>query len=90
MARDKVSRGSIIAAGYTIRGEYHGGAYIDLSFGDGEAFDVINVWDYATDKPTIPNTPLAVRRAMLEWRCAAGDSLAHDLREYALMMSAYR
>ena len=90
MTRAKVSRATITARGYTIRGEYHGGPYIDLSFGDGEAFDVISVWDYAADRSTIPNTPLAVRRAMLDWRREAGDSLAHDLGEYALMMRAYR
>jgi hypothetical protein len=45
MARRKVSRATISAAGRTISGEYHGGPYIDLAFGDGEAFDVINVWD---------------------------------------------
>ncbi len=70
--------------GHDIKGTYHGGAYIDLSFGDGRAFDVINVWDYATDKPTIPFTSDAVRQEMLEWREAAGESLDHDLREYRL------
>lgn len=81
---------TITAAGYSIRGTYHGGAYIDLSFGAGEPFDVINVWDYATDRPTIPKTKHAVFQELREWRKAAGDSLAHDLREYALMMTAYR
>ena len=42
--------------GHVIKGTYHGGAYIDLSFGDGPAFEVINVWDYVTDKPTIAFT----------------------------------
>ena len=90
MTRRKVSRATISAAGRTIRGEYEGGTYIDLSMGDGAAFDVINVWDYAADRSTIPNTPAAVRRAMIEWREAAGDSLSHDLAEYALAMRAYR
>jgi len=46
---------------------WHGGAYIDLGHitpmgeagidnDDFHAFDVINVWDYATDTPTIPRT----------------------------------
>lgn len=46
---------------------WHGGAYIDLgSYGDAgapgidgddfHAYDVINVWDYATDEPRIART----------------------------------
>jgi hypothetical protein len=80
----RITRATIQAAGREVHGEYHGGPYIDLSFGDGRAFEVINVWNYETDRPTIANTTRAVRHAMIEWRNAAGDSLAHDLREYAL------
>jgi hypothetical protein len=70
-------------AGYPIRGTYEGGAYIDLYFvGNNQAFDVINVWDYETNKSTIPLTKKAVEREMLEWRDAAGDSLEHDLKEH--------
>lgn len=89
--RDRVSRATISAAGRTIRGEYHGGPYIDLSMGgSSEAFDCINVWDYTANAARIPNTPAAVRRALIEWRDEYGDSLSHDLAEYALAMRAYR
>lgn len=78
---------TVTAKGHTITGRYHGGAYIDLSMnGSAEAFDCINVWDYATNKPTIPLTLAAVRAEIREWIDAAGDSFAHDMREYALMM----
>lgn len=91
MTRAKISRATISAAGRTISGEYHGGPYIDLTLGgSSEAFDAINVWDYSADRATIPNTSAAVRRAMRDWRREAGDSLSHDLGEYALMMTAYR
>jgi hypothetical protein len=74
-------------AGEPIRGEYHGGAYIDLSFANypgSTPFDVINVYDYAKGKSTIPNTSAAVRREMIEWRDShEGDSLSHDLLNYA-------
>lgn len=66
-----------------IRGTYAGGPYIDLHFGDGPAFDVINVWDYAAGKPTIENTENAVWDALVEWLDAMGDDLAHDLAAYA-------
>ena len=83
----RATRATIHAGGYSIVGTYHGGAYIDLSLDGGRsAFDVINVWDYAADRPTIPNTAAAVRAAMRDWRDAAGDSLAHDMAEYALVM----
>jgi hypothetical protein len=50
---------------------WHGGAYIDLGYiqHQGEpgidsdnfhAYDVINVWDYAAGKATIPFTPAAM------------------------------
>jgi len=91
MPREYTRSATIRAGGYVIRGTYHGGPYIDLHFGsDPAAFDVINVWDYATDKPTIRNTPSAVRAALIEWRQGYGDSLAADLREYAFSMAAYR
>ena len=76
--------------GHVIKGTYHGGAYIDLSFGDGPAFEVINVWDYVTDKPTIAFTSDAVREQMVEWKEAAGESLDHDLREYRVSIGGPR
>ena len=77
--------------GRSITGTYEGGAYIDLYFTGSEvAFDVINVWDYATDKPTIENTHSAVREEMQEWKKAAGSSLGHDLHEYAISIGLER
>ena len=73
---------TIKRCGYTIKGTYHGGAYIDISFGNGPAFDVINVWDYTENKSTIPLTYEAVKKELIEWANAAGDSLEHDLRNY--------
>lgn len=39
---------------------WHGGEYIDLGHkdesGEFHAYDVINVWDHAEDKPRIPRT----------------------------------
>ena len=82
----------ITANGQTIVGTYHGGAYIDLHFdrADAPAFDVINVYDYAAGKATIPFTSDAVRDEMLGWVEAAGDSLAHDLDNYAEMVGKRR
>jgi hypothetical protein len=79
----KVTRVMVIAENMSprtpIHGVYHGGAYIDLHFGDDRAFDVINVWDYSADKPTIENTADAVRQQIREWISDAGDSLAYNL-----------
>jgi hypothetical protein len=80
---------NIPMAGRLVTGVYNGGAYIDLCFGD-ITFDVINVWDYAAGKPTIENTHRAVREAMREWKKAAGSSLNHDLREYAISVGLER
>lgn len=68
----------------SIRGTYHGGAYIDLSFGAGPAFDVINVYDCQAGRPTIANDADSVLAEMLEWVDAAGDDLAHDLAAFEL------
>lgn len=40
----------------TIRLDYHGGAYIDMTFGHQgcQPTEVINVWDYETCKPDAP------------------------------------
>jgi hypothetical protein len=76
--RIEVTRGE-----WTIRATYHGGAYIDLAFPDTGPFDVVNVWDYATGRPTIANDPDAVRAEVEEWFDAMGDSMAHDLALHA-------
>jgi hypothetical protein len=87
VSRDKVSRATVTMAGFEVTGTYHGGAYIDLSFDGGQtAFDVINVYDYATGKPLIANTALAVRKALIEYRREAGDSLVHDLNNFGESM----
>jgi hypothetical protein len=55
-----------------ITARWHGGAYIDLGYVAAEdqgfvASDVINVWDYANDEPTIPRTLDALEQAVNEW-----------------------
>ncbi len=76
---------TVTVEGYDIRATYEGGAYIDLHFGESDiAFDVINVYDYRAGAPTIPNTDEAVAAELAEWIEAAGDSLRHDLDNYAL------
>jgi hypothetical protein len=64
--------------------EWYGGAYIEVC--RGEAFaspqEVINVWDYATDKPEIPRTVEAMAATVDEWIEEYGkDDLVHDVRE---------
>jgi hypothetical protein len=81
---------TITIAGYTIHGTYHGGMYIDMYLGsDRTPFDVINVWNDATNRPTIACTDRAVERAMIKWCEDAGQSLAHDLRNYDEIMEGY-
>lgn len=72
----------ITVEGQTIVGTYHGGAYIDLHFEDASApaFEVINVYDYAAGKTTIPFTSDAVRDEMLTW---AEEVTTHDLDNYS-------
>lgn len=53
-----------------IRFVYHGGPYVDVCLGP-RAFDVINVWDYADDRPTLSGRSQFVA-ACREW-----------MREYA-------
>lgn len=87
----KTTKVMVVVNGTPIHGTYEGGAYIDLSFeAHGDAFDVINVFDYATDKPTIENTSAAVRQEIREWAEAAGESLDHDLREHAIAVGRIR
>ena len=54
--------------GRLVRADYEGGPYIELSFGT-SAFrptEVINVWDYETDKPEDPrlSDPKTQRKAV--------------------------
>jgi len=52
-----------------VRAQYHGGPYIDISFGDGpfRATEVLNVWDCETDKPEIPFSTKGVVDEVLRW-----------------------
>ena len=64
--------------------EWHGGAYIQVCRGESFArpSEVINVWDYATDGPTIPRTSEAMGRKIDRWIEDYGtDNLAHDIKE---------
>lgn len=54
---------------------WHGGAYIDvyrvadiLADADAAPVDTINVWDYATDQPTIARTVTAFTAHVDAWR----------------------
>lgn len=63
--------------------EWFGGAYIEVC--RGEAFasprEVINVWDYATDQPTIPRERSAFLARIDLWIGDYGrDNLIHDVR----------
>lgn len=47
---------------------WSGGAYVDLYIkGQPTPLDCINVWDYATDTPTIPTTARALAERVDEW-----------------------
>jgi hypothetical protein len=58
---------TLITNGGKVSGTYHGGAYIDIAWGDHDPMEVINVYDYAKDKAKIEHTPDAVRAEMEEW-----------------------
>jgi hypothetical protein len=72
-------------AGYELKFVWYGGAYIDICWADsGDSFDVINVWDYAKDEPTIERTRAAMAAAVDEWINEPEASHEHDLYEYRL------
>lgn len=61
---------------------WHGGAYIDVGHGHGEDFqavECINVWDYATDEPTISRTLDAFERECREWLAPKCDECDEPL-----------
>lgn len=67
---------------FTITATWHGGPYIDLSMdGGATAYDVLNVWDYETDKARIPFTAdvLAVELAAY----LGTEGLLQDLGNFA-------
>lgn len=55
-----------------------GGPYIEISTRangtPGIPFDVINVWDYETDKARIPFTPAAMLEEVSEWLSSQAES----------------
>lgn len=58
----------LITNGGKVQAVYKGGAYIDIAFGEGEhSTEVINVYDYAAGKSTIPATAKAVERELVRW-----------------------
>lgn len=54
---------------------YGGGAYIDIHHASDPdtAVDAINVWNYATDAPTIPLTADAIIAKVSEWEAESGE-----------------
>ena len=66
-------------------GTYHGGPYIEIAHETAldEIVDVVNVWDYALDVPTIMFTAKAVTRKVEEWVHEYGP-------EYAIAAIAHR
>jgi hypothetical protein len=59
---------------------YGGGPYIDIHHKSNPetAIDCVNVWNYATDAPTIPLTVDAVIDKVTEWEAEnADDVLKH-------------
>jgi hypothetical protein len=63
--------------------QWHGGAYIDIGHlqADGEfiAHECINVWDYATDTPTIARTLDAFEHECREWLAPKCDECDEPL-----------
>lgn len=54
-------------SGVRIVAEWHGGAYVELSFDGLPPSEVLNVWDDDTDKPGIPVTKKALIGCLEEW-----------------------
>ena len=85
------TRTALVAKGYntrhgrnyaTIRAVWHGGAYVDLAFNGAHASEVINVWDYATNRSTIGDIENVqrgtVRRVLLAWIADNDAEESHD------------
>lgn len=62
---------------------WHGGAYIEVGRRNGTAQEVINVWDYRTDKPRIERTQKAMAERVDEWiadyNAESPQALVHDV-----------
>ena len=51
-----------------IKGQYVGGGYLDVSYGDKwNPLEAINVYDRAAENEVVERNPAVVLRAMLEW-----------------------
>ena len=61
--------------GRRIKAEYHGGAYIDLTFGSTVTpIEVINVWDYEAGAAVLPGLTPFSGRSGVEF-----DTLTHEV-----------
>lgn len=61
---------------------WHGSAYIEVAVDGCTASEVINVWDYETDKPRIARTRRAFEAKCRSWvREYPEESLVHDVTE---------
>ena len=59
--------------------EWWGGPYIEVALMGHTASEVINVWDYSTDKPRIARTEEAFNAKVDDWiESYTEDSLVHD------------
>lgn len=53
---------------YTVRAEWYGGAYIDLTMPECiDPSEVINVWDYEKGETSIPFSYWALQETLNEW-----------------------
>lgn len=51
-----------------INGQYVGGGYLDVSFGDKwNPLEAVNIYDHAVESETVERNPALVLRAMVEW-----------------------
>lgn len=64
---------------------WEGGPYIDVIY-KGQAFEVINVWDYATGTPAIPVTRHGFVGAVKQW---LSETWAQERMSYEENMLRY-
>ena len=59
---------------------WEGGSYVEIAHTGQTPYEVINVWDYATDKPIITRTQRALSREVDRWIRTYGEAeLVHDV-----------
>ena len=68
---------------YDLVFKWHGGAYVDICWPNGQAFEVINVWDHEKDEPRIERTNDALRERVREWIDDPEMDREADLANYA-------